>query len=297
MSDYIITDRLLITPLTLSDNRFIFELVNTPSWLRFIGDCNVHSDTQAINHIKNIMDDPDTNYWVARTKRDHVCIGVVTFIKRNYLASHDIGCALLPQFGKKGYAYEAMKAVLDHVLETYGHTLVSAITTAENIDSIRLLEKLGLVFLQNIMVKDERLKLYEANRDRIIISGVVKSFFSLFTNKSNITPRLETLRDICVPGVSITNRYMSKATVFDLTSFIETKKKILTDGTLMEFEEKEIFEETKIVKGIASRVSKYEKKGILYRERFKIKGHKLFQFVKTGQSWKISSVIWEDIEG
>src|SRR5512138_2763193 len=121
MSDYLITERLLITALKVSDSRFILELVNTPAWLKFIGDRHVHSDIQAINYIKNIIDAPDTNYWVVRTKRNHVCIGVITFIKRDYLACHDIGCAFLPQFGKNGYAYEATKAVLDHVVETYGH--------------------------------------------------------------------------------------------------------------------------------------------------------------------------------
>jgi len=296
MSASLTTDRLLITPLEAGDSRFIFELVNTPGWLKFIGDRNVHSDDDATALIKNIIDNPDTDYWIVKLKRDHVCIGIVTFIKRSYLQYHDIGFAFLPQYVNNGYAYEATEVVLYHEIDTHKHKRIAAITTAENITSIKLLEKLGLIFLQDIKVRNEQLRLYEADTERISISGLVKSFFSVFTSKSNAQPRLDLLKEICVPEVSLANRYMSKTEFFDLTSFIKTRHKILTDGTLMDFEEKEVFNETRIIKGIASRFSEYEKRGILYRKRFKINGYKLFQFVKTKESWKISSIVWEDYE-
>jgi len=297
MSTCFSTDRLLITPLDVSDSRFILELVNTPGWLAFRGDRNVHSDADATTFIKNIIDNPDTDYWIVKLKQDHVCIGIVTFIKRNYLAYHDIGCAFLPRYINNGYAYEATKSVLCHEIDTHKHKRISAITTAENIASIKLLEKLGLVFLQDIKVRNKKLILYEADIDRILISGLIKSFFSVFTNKSNAQPRLDLLKDICLPEILLANRHMLNTDFFDLTSFVKTRDRILTDGTLTEFEEKEIFEETRIIKGIASRFSEYEKRGILYRKPFKIKGYKLFQFVKIKQSWKISSIVWEDYEG
>ncbi|HEU5168699.1 MAG TPA: GNAT family N-acetyltransferase [Chitinophagaceae bacterium] len=296
MSASFTTDRLLITPLEMGDSRFIFELVNTPGWLKFIGNRNVHSNDDATEFIKNIIDNPDTDYWIVKLKKDHVCIGIVTFIKRNYLQYHDIGCAFLPQYVNNGYAYEATEVVLHYVIDTHKLKRIAAITTAENITSIKLLEKLGLGFLRDIMVRNEQLRLYEADTDLISISGLVKSFFSVFTSKSNAQPRLDLLKEICVPEVSLANRNMSKTDFFDLASFVKSRHTMLTDGTLMEFEEKEIFSETRIIKGIASRFSEYEKKGILYRKRFKIKGNKLFQFVKIKQSWKISSVVWEDYE-
>jgi RimJ/RimL family protein N-acetyltransferase len=296
MSASFTTDRLLITPLDVGDSRFIFELVNTPGWLKFIGDRNVHSDADAKAFIKNIIDNPDTDYRIVKLKQDHVCIGIVTFIKRNYLQYHDIGCAFLPQYVNNGYAYEATEVVLYHEIVTHKHKRIAAITTAENITSIKLLEKLGLIFLQDIKIRNEKLRLYEADIDRIFISGLARSFFSVFTNTSNAQPRLDLLKDICLPEISLANRHMLKTDFFDLASFVKTRHRILTDGTLMEFEEKEVFNETRIMKGIASRFSVYEKRGILYRKRFKIKGYKLFQFVKIKQSWKISSIVWEDHE-
>ena len=177
MSASFITDRLLITQLEVGDSRFIFELVNTHGWLKFIGDRNVHSDADATAFIKKIIDDPDTDYLIVKLKQNHVSIGIVTFIKRDYLQYHDIGCAFLPQYVNNGYAYEATKVVLCHEIDSHKHKRIATITTAENITSIKLLEKLGLVFLLDIKVKKEKLRLYEADVDRIFISGLARSFF------------------------------------------------------------------------------------------------------------------------
>jgi hypothetical protein len=104
------------------------------------------------------------------------------------------------------------------------------------------------------------------------------------------------LNSICVPEIQITNRKRSKAHTSDLLTFIDKRKKILTDGTLLEFEEKEIDEKTIIEAGIATRFSRYKKTGIAYRQRFNMIGYKIFHFIKVYGSWKISSIVWEDEE-
>ncbi len=92
----------------------------------------------------------------------------------------------------------------------------------------------------------------------------------------------------------IISKVDNKHTIYNLDSFIEPRQKMLTDGTLTEFEECEINEQTKICNNIAQRYSEYQKNGILERKSFTKKGYKFFQFVKTNKEWKISSVIWED---
>ena len=46
------TPRLILRRLTLDDAEFIFRLVNDPSWLRFIGDKNVHSLDDARRYLR-----------------------------------------------------------------------------------------------------------------------------------------------------------------------------------------------------------------------------------------------------
>jgi ribosomal-protein-alanine N-acetyltransferase len=50
------TARLTIRRLTLADAAFIYELVNQPSWLRFIGDKGVNNLQDAQTYIQSILD-------------------------------------------------------------------------------------------------------------------------------------------------------------------------------------------------------------------------------------------------
>ena len=296
IASVITSDRLILNPLSLDDSNFILELLNTEGWLKFIGDRNVNSESEAWVYIQKIMKDPETNYWVARLKSNNTPIGIVTFIKRDYLESHDIGCAFLPLYENNGYAFEATNAFLNQVIHSSMHNHIASITSGNNFKAITLISKLGLEFRRNIQVQNEKMQVYGAHVDRIIINRIAKSFFAAFTNKGQTPPDLDLLNDICIPEVSLINQYKSKIEIVNLASFIEKRRRILTDGTLMEFEEKEIFEKTKISNGIAARFSEYEKRGIIYRQSFRQKGRKFFQFVKTDKSWKISSILWEDDE-
>ena len=47
------TERLFLRKITIDDATFMLELLNTPTWLQFIGDRNVHSIEDAENYLKN----------------------------------------------------------------------------------------------------------------------------------------------------------------------------------------------------------------------------------------------------
>ncbi len=47
------TEHLILRHFTLEDVAFILELLNTPTWLQFIGDKNVHSIEDAENYLLN----------------------------------------------------------------------------------------------------------------------------------------------------------------------------------------------------------------------------------------------------
>jgi len=167
MQTSIITERLLINPLTIDDSSFIFELVNTDGWLEFIGNRNVNSEAEAVPYVQNIIDNPNISYWIVRIKDDDLPIGAITFIKREYLAHYDIGFAFLPAFTKKGYAYEAAKAVMYNEHHSDQHSHIFGITNANNFYAIKLLKKLGLQFEKEIEVEDEKLQLYGISTDKL----------------------------------------------------------------------------------------------------------------------------------
>ncbi|MFZ7116496.1 MAG: GNAT family N-acetyltransferase [Bacteroidota bacterium] len=155
------TEFLYIEPLTIKDSMFILELVNTPGWLKFIGDRNVRTQEYAIAYINRILDNPDVAYWVVRLKTNLTPIGVITLIKRDYLPHHDLGFAFLPEFSGKGYASEATKAVIAELSKTSFYSVLLAITIKDNHSSIKLLERTGFKFERLLNVQNEELAVYE----------------------------------------------------------------------------------------------------------------------------------------
>ena len=296
MNASFVSKRLSIKPLNTEDAEFILELFNTAGWIQYIGDRDIHSREDSLSYIQKIMDNPAINYWVVRLNKSDTPMGIISFIKRDHLDNPDIGFAFLPSFTNNGYAYEAGKTVLTYLISNADHSAILGITIAENIPSIRLLKKLGLTFQKEIEGEKEKLQVYSLAKDKFHISEITKSFFSSFTNKENSTPALELLSSISIPEILIVNRKESQPIRYTLDSFLEPRRKILTDGTLIEFEEKEIYNETKIANNKAVRYSEYEKSGILNGKKFTQRGHKLFHFIKVDQTWKISTVIWEDNE-
>ena len=288
------TERLILNALCLTDTEFISELVNTQEWIKFIGDRNIRTKEDAKNYVQRIIDNPNINYWVVKLKNDNLSIGIITFIKRDYLEYHDIGFAFLPKYAKNGYAFEATKTVLNDAINKKNHRQILATTITENINSITLLKKLGLNFEKEIEVGKDLLMIYSVTDDNFFINQITKDFFNLFTNTKQKKLELEKINDICFPETIIIKKDKDKQEIFNIETFISPRKKILSDGTITEFEEYEIIGETKIVNNLAQRFSKYQKKGYLNGEYFEGNGTKFFQYTKTTTGWKINSVIWED---
>jgi RimJ/RimL family protein N-acetyltransferase len=142
------TDRLILRRLTLNDAEFIFRLVNDPSWLRFIGDKNVHDLDGARRYLREGPLDMYERFgfgmYRVEERGSGLPAGMCGLIKRDTLPDVDVGYAFLPEFRGQGYAYEAASAVLDHGHRVFGLKRILAIVSPDNAGSIRVLEKAGM---------------------------------------------------------------------------------------------------------------------------------------------------------
>jgi len=161
------TERLDLKPTSEEDAPFIFELLNAPKWIEYIGDRNVKSVEDAqeyiITKIKPQLEKLGySNYTIIR-KSDNVKLGICGLYDREGLEGIDIGFALLPEHERKGYAFEAANELKRVGVEEFGISRIRAITTKENIASQKLLEKLGLKFIRNVQLPnhDKEVLLYE----------------------------------------------------------------------------------------------------------------------------------------
>lgn len=148
------TERLRLRELTLSDAPFIVELVNSPGWLKFIGDRNIKTIEQAKTYLENgplkSYYDNGFGLWLAETKDDNTPIGMCGILKRETLDHPDLGFAFLPEFIGKGYGFEAATATVAFAKEKLMLPTLCAITVPYNQNSIKLLEKVGMKFSKRI---------------------------------------------------------------------------------------------------------------------------------------------------
>jgi len=154
------SERLLIDSLALEDFDFIQKLVNTPGWIKFIGDRSIHSEYASKAYIQKILENDKAHYWVVRLKQSSAPIGIITFMLRSYLIYYDLGFAFLPEYLNRGYAFESSKKVLEVLCQNKSHDIIQAISLPENTTSIKLLEKLGFIFESELDVQNEKLLLY-----------------------------------------------------------------------------------------------------------------------------------------
>lgn len=171
--DYVFeTERLRLRELRFDDAAFIIELVNSPGWLKFIGDRNIKTMEQAKVYLET---GPIKSYrengfglWLVETKEKEIPIGMCGLLRRDYLDDPDIGFAFLPEFIGRGFAAEAAVATLRFAKNELHIPALCAITLPTNIHSIRLLEKIGLRLIKPFCVAGSttELLLY-----RLIFSG------------------------------------------------------------------------------------------------------------------------------
>jgi RimJ/RimL family protein N-acetyltransferase len=153
------TDRLTLRRLTLEDAPFILELVNEPSWIKFIGDRGVRTLDDARAYARKgpiaMYEALGFGLYATQRKSDGALMGLCGLIKREFLKDFDLGFAFLPRFWDQGYAREAAAAVLTHAKEALGLARIVAIASLDNERSIKLLESLGFQYEEVIKLSEK----------------------------------------------------------------------------------------------------------------------------------------------
>lgn len=153
------TERLVLREIVEADDAFILDLLNQPSFIENIGDRSVRNLEQARDFIetryRKSYADNGFGLYAVELKETGEPIGMCGLVKRDGLPDADIGFAFLPQFEKKGYAFESAGGVMKYGREVLGLNRVLAITARNNESSIKLLKKLGFKFDKLIKMPNE----------------------------------------------------------------------------------------------------------------------------------------------
>ncbi len=144
------TERLTLRQFTLDDAAVVLELLNEPSFKKFVGDKGVRTLDDARAYLeKGPLESYVSNGYGVYLTLDTLAelpVGMCGLFKRENLELPDIGFAFFAHSCGKGYARESAGAMIDYARKTLDLPMVCAIANTDNIRSISLLKKLGFLY-------------------------------------------------------------------------------------------------------------------------------------------------------
>jgi RimJ/RimL family protein N-acetyltransferase len=152
------TERLRLRTLTLDDAPFYVQVLNTPQFIRWLGDRKIRTELQARDALAigplTMQSMRGFSLYLVERQADGAALGICGLIKREALADVDIGYAFLPQYMGQGDATEAAAGTLQHARKL-GIKRVVAITTPGNDASDAVLRRIGMRFEQLVYLTPE----------------------------------------------------------------------------------------------------------------------------------------------
>lgn len=165
-----ISKRLLIRPTFEQDAKLIFQLMNTPKFIKYIGDRKISSINDAKNYIKVKMLAQlylmGYSSYTLINKSNGDKIGICGLYNRDGIDGIDIGFGILPHFERLGYAYESSSRLIKGAFEELELEEIKAIANQDNIPSQKLIKKLGFEFTGKTVLpnEDDELLLFEIKK-------------------------------------------------------------------------------------------------------------------------------------
>jgi len=167
------TERLLIRRPLLSDAAAIYEYASDPEVTRYM-DWRTHIDIRdSVTFLEACAPRWESGQefcWVITVKPDERAVGVVACRVQGHTA--DFGYALNRQSWGQGYATEAARTVTAWAMSLPGVYRVWATCDTENVASVRVLEKTGLVLEGRLRRSMIRPNLAEKPRDTFVFATV-----------------------------------------------------------------------------------------------------------------------------
>lgn len=126
------------------------------------------------------------------------------------------------------------------------------------------------------------------------IDTLVAKLYAAFRNVGGVVPAVDTLYDVFLPDARIVKAVSTAPECMSLRDFVESRRVLLGEGALVDFDEWEIDARTEVCGHVAARWSLYRKVGVKEGVAFDLRGLKSLQLVRVGDAWKIASLVWDD---
>jgi RimJ/RimL family protein N-acetyltransferase len=159
------TDRLLLREFTLDDVEPFLQLATDPQIIRYTGDPGGLLTLEDAR--QNLLDRPIADYakhgfgrWACVLKESGQVIGFAGLKFLDELQDVDLGYRLLPQHWGKGLATEACGPIVRYGFDLLKLSHILGLVDPANVASVRVLEKLGMKYVEMIETRHGRAAKY-----------------------------------------------------------------------------------------------------------------------------------------
>jgi len=157
------SERLLYRQFTMEDGELIIQLNSDPEVLRYIHEPPTTSSNvmQVLQHIILPQYKLGLGRWAVHLKHDETFIGWAGLKNIPAKEEIDLGYRFMKPFWGSGYATEAASTCLSVGFAHLGLERIVAKAHAENIGSLRVIQKCGMTFVREDVEDGLPIKVYE----------------------------------------------------------------------------------------------------------------------------------------
>ncbi|MBX9944633.1 MAG: GNAT family N-acetyltransferase [Reyranella sp.] len=156
------TKRLVLTPYEMRDVNELHRVMSDPRVMLHIGK-GALSRLEVLDIVTRVVaswNETGMGWWTIRLKEDGYLIGQICLRPEKDLGEIAVGYALDVAFWRKGYAREALQAVVAYGFKEKSLRRIAAIVRAENADSRALLERCGFIREPDVVIGPKTRCLY-----------------------------------------------------------------------------------------------------------------------------------------
>ena len=161
--DILETEHLKLRESTVEDVEDFYRIYSEPSVTRHMEDLFSDPDEERAymeDYIKQFYGFYGFGMWTVIYKETGKVIGRAGLSVREGYELPELGFVIEVPFQRKGLAYEVCQGILEYAQEELLFDKLQALVEPENVASIKLLEKLGFVFLRNVTENCRKYRLF-----------------------------------------------------------------------------------------------------------------------------------------
>ena len=168
---FIETDRLLIRPFTMDDIEPAYNMNLDADVNKYTGDGGVVSKKEIERRIiEDVLGDYGKHGYgrlAVELKSENKFIGFTGLKYLDDMDEVDLGYRFMKKYWRKGIATESAQACVNFGFETLRLNRIIAMVLPNNVNSIRVLEKLNFEYEKDIIEDDQLAKIYSLFKDKV----------------------------------------------------------------------------------------------------------------------------------